>query len=68
MANRYQRRDLFILTCSLLGTIMVVTALAVRFMLGGSGTLLFLSVLVIAQVAGAAWWLRKVSAAWEVEA
>ena len=64
---RHQRHDLFILTCSLLGAIMVVTSLAVRFMLGGSGTLLFLAVLVIAQVAGAAWWLREVSAAWEVE-
>lgn len=63
---RYQRRDLFILTCSLLGTIMVVTSIAVRFMLGGSGSLLLLAVLVIAQVAGAAWWLRQVAASWEV--
>ena len=64
---RYQRHDLFILTCSLFGTIMVVTSIAIRFMLGGWGSLLVLAVLVIAQVAGAAFWLRQVAASWEVE-
>ncbi len=63
---RYQRHDLFILTFALLGVIMVVTSFAIRFMLGGSASLLFLAVLVVAQVAGAAWWLRKVAAGWEV--
>lgn len=65
---RYQRHDLFILTFTLLGVIMVATSFAVRFTLGGSGSLLFLAVLVVAQVAGAAWWLRQVAAGWEVKA
>ena len=65
---RHRRHDLFILTCSLLGAIMVVTAVAIRFMLGGSGSLLVLAVLVMAQVAGAAWWLRQIAASREGKA
>ena len=65
---RYQSHDLFILTVFLLGSIMIVNAFAIRFMLGGSGSLLFLAFLIIAQVAGAAWWLRKVAAGWAVKA
>lgn len=65
---RYRNHDLFILTFVLLGSIMVLTSVAIRFTLGGSGSLLFLAVLVIAQVAGAAWWLRQVAAGWEGKA
>ena len=62
---RHRRHDLFILTCSLLGVIMVVTSLFVRYLPGGSGSLLVLAALVIAQVAGAAWWLREIARRWE---
>ena len=65
---RYRRHDLFILTCSVLGTVMVITSFAIQFSLRSPGSLLFLAVLVIAQVAGAAWWLRRVAAGWEAEA
>ena len=58
---RYQRHDLFILTCSLLGAIMVITSLAIRVTPGGAGSLLVLAALLIAQVAAAAWWLRRVA-------
>ncbi len=63
----YQRRrqDLFILTCSLLGVISVVTSLAVRFEMDSVGDLLGLALLIIVQVAGAAWWLREVARRWE---
>ena len=47
---------------------MLVTALAVRFMLEGSGSLLILALLVVAQVAAAAWWLRQVARRWETPA
>lgn len=62
---RQRRHDLFILTCSLLSVIMVLTSSFVRYLLGDSGGLLVLAVLVIAQVAGAAWWLRHVAQRWE---
>ncbi|MCU7812535.1 MAG: DUF2157 domain-containing protein [Candidatus Thiodiazotropha sp. (ex Notomyrtea botanica)] len=62
---QYRRHDLFILTCSLLGMIMVITAFFIRHMMSGSGSLLFLALLVIAQVAGAAWWLRQIALRWE---
>ena len=60
-----QRHDLFILTCSLLGAIMVVTSFSIRYLFVDTGSLLVLAVLVIAQVAGAAWWLRQVARRWE---
>ena len=62
---QHQRHDLFILTCSLLGAIMVVTALSIRHLFVDTGSLLVLAILVIAQVAGAAWWLRQVARRWE---
>lgn len=62
---RQRRRDLFILTCSLLGLIMVITSFFVRHMITGSGDLLFVAILLIAQVAAAAWWLRQVARRWE---
>jgi len=63
----YQRYDLFILTCSLLGVIMVVTSFCIRYMLADTGSLLILAILVIAQVAGAAWWLRQIAQRWETK-
>jgi hypothetical protein len=65
----YQRRmpDLYILTVTLLGGIMVVTALFGRLIGGiGIGTALLLAVLVIALTAGAAYWLRRVAQQQEV--
>jgi len=58
---RHRRPDLFILTCALLGIIMVLTSFLIRHMLGGSGSLLALAVLVIGQVTAATWWLRGVA-------
>ena len=64
---RHRRHDLFILTCSLLAVIMVVTSFSIRYLLGSFGSLLFLAILVIAQVAGAAWWLRQVARGWDAQ-
>jgi len=44
---------------------MVVTSFSIRYMLAGTGSLLILAILVIAQVAGAAWWLRQIAQRWE---
>ena len=59
----YRRRhlDLFILTCCLTGAILVLTSLAIRFMLESVGSMLLLSLLLIGQVAAASWWLRDVA-------
>ena len=62
---QYKRHDLLILTSCLLGVIMVITTFFARHLLESEGGLLGLAVLVIAQVAGAAWWLREVSRRWE---
>ena len=65
---QYRRQDLFMLTCCLFAAILVVTAFAIRHLLegmGGFGALLPIAMLVIAQVAGAAWWLRGVARRWE---
>jgi len=64
---QHQRHDLLILTCSLFGAIMIITAFAIRYMMEGTGSLLVLALLLIAQVAGAAWWLRQVARRWELE-
>jgi uncharacterized membrane protein len=58
--------DLFILTATLLGTIVVITSLLGRT-LGGGGfeVALILAVLLIGQTAGAAFWLRHVTRRWE---
>lgn len=58
---RYRKPDLFMLTCVLFGAILVVMALAIRVLFHGVGSLLFLALLLIALVAGAAYWLRQVS-------
>ena len=64
----YQTReqDLFILAACLLATIVVVTALVARSLMGGFDALLLLSMLVVAQTAGAAAWLRSVAQSWRV--
>jgi len=60
-----RKQDLFILTCCLLAVIMVVTSFAIRVFLEDYGSMLFLALLLIAQVAGAAYWLRNVARRWE---
>ena len=62
---QYRKLDLFILTICLFGAIMVITSLAIRFMFIGMGSALLLAILLIAQTAGAAYWLREVSRRWE---
>lgn len=62
---QYRREDLFILTCCAMAAIMVVTALAIRVFLNDFGSMLFLAILLIAQVAAAAYWLRNVGRRWE---
>jgi uncharacterized membrane protein len=62
---QYRKHDLFILTCSALAVILVVTSFAVRTVLDDFGSMLFLAMLLIVQVAGAAWWLRSVARRWE---
>ncbi len=62
---QYRKLDLFILTLCLFGAIMVIMSLSVRFMFHGIGSLLFLAILLIGQVAGVAYWLREVARRWE---
>ena len=61
---RAVERDLFILAAGLLAVIVVATALAARFLTGDFDAFLALSVLVVAQTAGAAAWLRQVARSW----
>ena len=62
---QFQLRDLFMLTITALAAIIVVTAVIGRSMSsGGIEIALVLAVLVIAQTAGAAIWLRNVSRRW----
>jgi len=58
---QFRQPDLFILTCCLLAVIMVITSLAIRVLLDDYGSMLVLAILLIAQVAGAAYWLRGVA-------
>ena len=60
-----KRQDLLILTLCLLAAIFVVTSFAIRHQVSGTGSLLFLALLIIGQVAGAAWWLKAVAQRWE---
>ena len=53
------------LTCCAVAIITTVTSLAIKLMLGGAGSMLLLSLLLIGQVAAAAYWLRGVSRRWE---
>ena len=64
---QFKRQDLFILTLCLLAAILVITSYFIRHLMGGFGSLLFLAILIILQVAGAAWWLRDVARRWEDE-
>ena len=61
---RAVERDLFILAAGLLAVIVVATALAARFLPGDFDAFLALSVLVVAQTAGASAWLRQVARSW----
>ena len=60
---QYRVIDLFMLTATLLGGIVVITAALARTVLrtGGPEGALLLAVLVIAQTAGAAYWVRQVA-------
>lgn len=66
----YRKRipDLFILAISLLAIIVIVTAVLARVIHTGFEMFFLLSILVIAQSAAAAHWLRKVKQSWEVSA
>lgn len=64
---RAVERDLFILAACLLAVIVVVTAFVAR-VLDGFDAFLALSVLVVAQTAGAAAWLRRVARSWRAAA
>jgi uncharacterized membrane protein len=62
---QYKRQDLLILTLCLLAAIFVVTSFAIRHVVTGTSSLLFLALLIIAEVAGAAGWLKAVAQRWE---
>ena len=62
---QYVKQDLFILTCCALAAILVVTSVAVRYILDDFGSMLVLALLLIGQVAAAARWLRHVAESWE---
>jgi uncharacterized membrane protein len=61
---RYRKPDLFMLTTALFAVILVVTAFGAR-LVDDIEALLPLALLLIAQVAGAAYWLRHVAMRWE---
>jgi len=62
---RYRQRDLFILAVSLLGAMVVLTALIARGMTRpGFDAFLLLALLIVGQTAGAAMWLRQVARSW----
>lgn len=62
---QHKRRDLLILSLCSFGAVQVLTTVLVRFMIETSAGILFLAIMLIAQVAGAAYWLRTVSRKWE---
>jgi len=55
------------LTMLVFGAILVFTTLIGRYMPMDTGSILMLAILLIAQVAGAAYWLRKVTRRWEAK-
>lgn len=65
----YQNRrpDLFMLTMLVFGAILVFTTFIGRYLVTDIGAILMLAVLLIGQVAGAAYWLRNVSRRWQAE-
>ena len=62
---QHQRHDLLILSLCSFGAVLVLTTVFVRFMVESAGGILLLAIMLIAQVAGAAYWLRNVSRQWE---
>jgi len=64
---QFRRPDLLMLTMLVFGAVMVVTTLFGRHMPMDTGSILLLAILLIGQVAGAAYWLRSVSRRWEAE-
>ena len=64
---QFRRPDLLMLTMLVFGAILIFTTLFGRYMPMDTGTILMLAILLIGQVAGAAYWLRKVSRRWEAE-
>lgn len=64
---RYRQHDLAMLTLCLFGVLLVTTTLFVRYLAQTSGGILMLALLLIGQVAAAAYWLRDISVRWERE-
>ena len=64
---QFRRPDLLMLTMLVFGAILVFTTLFGRYMVGDIGGILMLAILLIGQVAGAAYWLRNVSRRWEAQ-
>ena len=64
---QFRRPDLLMLTMLVFGAILVFTTLIGRYMPMDTGSVLMLAILLIGQVAGAAYWLRNVSRRWEAE-
>lgn len=64
---RFRRPDLLMLTMLVFGAILVFTTLIGRNMPMEAGSILMLAILLIGQVAAAAYWLRNVSRQWEAE-
>jgi uncharacterized membrane protein len=62
---QFRKFDLFILTICIFGAILVVMSLCTRFMFDDIDSALILAILLIGQVAGAAYWLRNVARRWE---
>ncbi len=62
---QFRKHDLFILTVCLFSAIMVIMSLAIRGILDDIGSMLFLAVLLIGLVAGAASYLRGIAKRWE---
>jgi uncharacterized membrane protein len=64
---QFRRHDLLMLTMLVFGAILVFTTLIGRYLPMDTGSILMLAILLIGQVAGAAYWLRNVSRRWEEE-
>ncbi len=64
---QFRRPDLLMLTMLVFGAILVITTFSARFLVEDVGGILMLAILLIGQVAGAAYWLRYVSRRWETE-
>ena len=64
---QFRSPDLLMLTMLVFGAILVFTTYCARYMIEDVGGLLLLAMLLIGQVAGAAYWLRQISRRWEVD-